>query len=257
MAALQSLLDFALDVTWRAGRITLRYFQTGIAVERKGDNSPVTLADRESEQYLRGAINRYYPDHGIIGEEYGEQASRSEFRWIIDPIDGTKSFVSGVPLYGCLLALVERDHPIVGVAHFPALDETISASVGGGCYWNGRRACVSSVAKLEEATLLASEISRTWENRPEAWRKLNASTYIQRTWGDAYGYALVATGRAEMMFDPKMQIWDCAPFGVILPEAGGTFTDFKGNATISAGESVATNGALFDPVMALLNDSQA
>ncbi len=254
MASLQSLLDFALDAAWRAGRITLRYFQTGVAVERKGDNSPVTLADRESEQYLRDAIQRHFPDHGIVGEEFGEQPSRTEFRWIIDPIDGTKSFISGVPLYGCLLALVERDRPIVGVAHFPALDETVAASLGGGCYWNGRRARVSTVSNLADATLLATEVSRTWEGRQEQWRRLNAATYVQRTWGDAYGYALVASGRAELMFDPKMHIWDCAPFGVILPEAGGTFTDFKGNESISAGESVATNGALFDPVMALLNE---
>jgi len=254
VASLQSLLDFALDIAWRAGRITLRYFQTGVAVERKGDNSPVTLADRESEQYLRDAIQRHFPDHGIVGEEFGEQPSRTEFRWIIDPIDGTKSFISGVPLYGCLLALVERDRPIVGVAHFPALDETVAASLGGGCYWNGRRARVSTVSNLADATLLATEVSRTWEGRQEQWRRLNAATYVQRTWGDAYGYALVASGRAELMFDPKMHIWDCAPFGVILPEAGGTFTDFKGNESISAGESVATNGALFDPVMALLNE---
>jgi len=254
VASLQSLLDFALDAAWRAGRITLRYFQTGVAVERKGDNSPVTLADRESEQYLRDAIQRHFPDHGIVGEEFGEQPSRTEFRWIIDPIDGTKSFISGVPLYGCLLALVERDRPIVGVAHFPALDETVAASLGGGCYWNGRRARVSTVSNLADATLLATEVSRTWEGRQEQWRRLNAATYVQRTWGDAYGYALVASGRAELMFDPKMHIWDCAPFGVILPEAGGTFTDFKGNESISAGESVATNGALFDPVMALLNE---
>lgn len=255
MASLQSLLDFALDLTWQAGRITLRYFQTGAAaVERKGDNSPVTAADRESEQYLRGMINRYYPDHGIIGEEFGEQVSRNDFQWIIDPIDGTKSFISGFPIYGCLLALVERGKPLVGVAHFPALDETVYAALGGGCYWNGRRARVSSVGALANATLLSSEISRTWEDQQAAWRRLNEATYIQRTWGDAYGYAMIASGRAEIMIDSKMHIWDCAPFGVILPEAGGTFTDFKGNATIAAGESVATNGVLFDQVMALLKD---
>ncbi len=252
MTALQSLLDFALDVTWQAGRITLRYFQTGIAVERKGDNSPVTAADRESEQYLRQMINRYYPDHGIVGEEYGEQASQSDFRWIIDPIDGTKSFISGVPLYGCLLALVERDQPLVGIAHFPALDESIFASLGGGCYWNGRRAHVSSVENLSDATLLASEISRGWDNHTDAWQRLHEATYIQRTWGDAYGYALVATGRAEIMLDAKMHIWDSAPFGVIMPEAGGTFTDWTGKSTITSIQTCATNGHLLDPVLEIL-----
>lgn len=255
MNALQSLLDFALDVTWQAGRITLRYFQTGAAaVERKGDNSPVTTADKEAEQYLRGMITRYYPDHGIVGEEYGEQPSRGELRWIIDPIDGTKSFVSGFPIYGCLLALVERDRPLVGVAHFPALDETVFASAGGGCYWNGRRARVSPVTKIAEATLLASEISRTWEEHGGAWQRLNAATYLQRTWGDSYGYAMVATGRAEIMIDPKMHIWDSAPFGVILPEAGGTFTDWAGNATISSLSTLGTNGAVLNDVLKLLKD---
>jgi histidinol-phosphatase len=255
VSSLQSLLDFALDVTWQAGRITLRYFQTGMAaVERKGDNSPVTTADRESEQYLRGMITRYYPDHGTLGEEYGEQPGRGDFRWIIDPIDGTKSFISGFPIYGCLLALVERDRPLVGVAHFPALDETLYASLGGGCYWNGRRARVSTVTTLADATLLGSEISQGWDDKLSAWQRLNAATYIQRTWGDSYGYAMVATGRAEIMVDPKLHIWDAAPFGVILPEAGGTFTDWKGNATITAEDSFSTNGALFDQVLRMLNE---
>jgi len=246
-------LDFALDATWQAGRVTLRYFQAGVAVERKGDDTPVTMADRESEQHLRSLISRYYPDHGIVGEEFGEQVGKTDYRWIIDPIDGTKSFISGFPTYGCLLALVERDRPLIGVAHFPALGETVYAALGGGCYWNGRRARVSLLGKLADATLLGSEISRDWGDHVSAWQRLNMATYIQRTWGDSYGYAMIATGRAEIMIDPKMHIWDSAPFGVILPEAGGTFTDWQGNATITSVQTVATNGALFEPVIGLIN----
>ena len=248
----KSLLDFALDAAWQAGRITLGHFQTGIAVERKGDNSPVTIADRQSEQKLRALINQYWPDHGIIGEEFGQNPTESRYTWIIDPIDGTKSFIHGVPMYAVLVGLTDGDTPLLGVAHFPALNDTVYAARGEGCFWNGRRAHVSSVTDLSDAALLASEMDMGNPQKNEALRRLVEATYIQRTWGDAYGYALVATGRAEIMLDSVMKVWDCAPFPVILEEAGGTFTDWKGTSTIHAGESIATNGKLFDPVMQLV-----
>ncbi|MCS7071651.1 MAG: inositol monophosphatase family protein [Anaerolinea sp.] len=249
----QAALEFALDAAYLAGRITLGYFQAGIKPERKGDNTPVTIADRSAEQKLRELIAAAYPGDGIIGEEYGRSAGETGYTWIIDPIDGTKSFVSGVPIYGCLLALVDRDdQPLVGVAHYPALNETIAAVKGQGAYWNGRRARVSTTADLADAVLLMSDIVGYDERgKGEAFRTLVSATYIQRTWGDSYGYLLVATGRADIMIDPVMNIWDCAPFGVILPEAGGTFTDWRGKPTINAGESIATNGALFDAVLAI------
>jgi histidinol phosphatase-like enzyme (inositol monophosphatase family) len=249
-ADLHSSLEFALDAIWQAGRITLGYFQTGVVAERKGDNTPVTIADRQSEQRLRELIGKYYPDCGIIGEEYGEKPGKNGLTWIIDPIDGTKSFVHGVPLYGCLLALVKNQKPLVGVAHFPALNEMLYASVGGGCYWNGRRAHVSTVADLKEATLLMSEV-KGHGNKATAVQTLIDSTYITRTWGDSYGYALVATGRADIMLDPIMAVWDCGPFGVIMEEAGGTFTDWNGVPTIYGGNAIGTNGVLFEQVMAI------
>jgi histidinol-phosphatase len=152
-----------------------------------------------------------------------------------------------------LLALVVGDETLVGVAHFPALNETIYAARGMGCHWNGRRVLVSPVSKLEDAALLASDIGHydRW-GKAEAFSRLVDATYVQRTWGDAFGYAMVATGRAEIMVDPVMQIWDCAPFGVILPEAGGTFTDWTGKPTIHGGNSIATNGILLDDVMKLV-----
>ena len=243
-------LEFALDAAWQAGRITLGYFQTQPTVERKSDNSPVTIADKEAERKLRALIGQAFPDHGVIGEEFGEQPGASQLTWIIDPINGTKSFVQGVPLYGVLLALVEDQKPLVGVAHFPALNETVYAMRGGGCYWNGRRTHVSAVKHLREAVLLASDINQFERTgKAGAWSRLVDETYIQRTWGDAYGYLLVATGRAEIMLDAKMQVWDCAPLQVIMEEAGGTFTDWQGTPTIYGGESIATNGALFEQVM--------
>ncbi len=251
--SLQSALDFALDAAWQAGRISLGYFQTGVAVERKSDDSPVTRADREAEQKIRELIERHWSGHGIHGEEFGRQPGTNGFTWIVDPIDGTKSFISGVPLYACLIALVQDGMPLVGVAHFPALNETVYAMRGGGCFWNGRRAQVSTVDTLENAVALNSEISQKDENKQAAWLRLCAATTFQRTWGDAYGYALVASGRAEIMLDAVMNVWDCAPFGVILPEAGGTFTDWRGMTTIDGGESLATNGALLDAALAILN----
>jgi histidinol-phosphatase len=248
-----SLLTFALDAAWQAGRITLGYFQTALDVESKKDASPVTRADREAEERIRALIDRFWPDHGIVGEEGGERKARSAYTWIIDPIDGTKSFISGVPLYGCLVALAHNGEPVVGVAHFPALNETLYASRGGGCYLNGRRVRVSSVSSLSNAVLLGSEVT-FGEKAQAAWERLCAATRIQRTWGDAYGYMLVATGRAELMLDPRMNLWDNAPFGVILPEAGGTFTDWRGRATIHAERTIATNGILLGRALALLAD---
>ena len=253
--SLDSLLAFALDAAWQAGRVTLGHYQTGLAAERKADNSPVTLADRQAEQKLRELITAAWPDHALIGEEYGRQPGRvdSGYTWIIDPIDGTKSFISGVPFYAVLLALVKDDQPQLGVIHFPALNEMVYARRGGGCYWNGRPARVSSVSRLADAVLLASDLDTFARfNRQDAFQRLIDATYFQRTWGDAYGYALVATGRAEIMLDPVMALWDCGPLQVILEEAGGTFTDWRGTPTIFGGEAVATNGALFAPVMDLL-----
>ena len=253
--SLDALLAFALDAAWQAGRVTLGYYQSGLAAERKADNSPVTLADRQAEQKLRELITAAWPDHALIGEEYGQQPGRvdSGYTWIIDPIDGTKSFISGVPFYAVLLALVKDDQPQLGVIHFPALNEMVYARRGGGCYWNGRPARVSSVSRLADAVLLASDLDTFARfNRQDAFQRLIDATYFQRTWGDAYGYALVATGRAEIMLDPVMALWDCGPLQVILEEAGGTFTDWRGTPTIFGGEAVATNGALFAPVMDLL-----
>lgn len=250
---LQPLLDFALDAAWQAGRITLGHFQTHVAVERKADYSPVTIADRESEKKLRDLIGRHWPDHAILGEEFGQTGSGAEYTWIVDPIDGTKSFVQGVPLYAVLVALTRERSPLVGVAHFPALNETVYAARGLGCYWNGRRARVSAIKDLKDAVLLGSEVAvQNNAAHSQGWQRLVDATYIQRTWGDAYGYSLVATGRAEIMCDPEVKIWDCAPFQVILEEAGGTFTDWSGTPRIDGGESLATNGLLFDPVMALV-----
>ncbi len=250
----QTLLQFALDAAWQAGRITLGHFQTGIRAERKADNTPVTIADRQAEQKIREMITKYWPDHGIHGEEYGRSATNSRYTWSIDPIDGTKSFISGVPLYSTLLALMDGDKALLGIIHLPALNETIYAVRGEGCFWNGRSAHVSTIDKLENAVALCSEMEsmERYGGLP-AWQRIVNNTYVQRTWGDGYGYALVATGRAEIMADPVLHPWDASPMQIILEEAGGTFTDWQGRPTIHTGNGIATNRLLLDKVLALVN----
>lgn len=250
---LDQLLQFGLNAVWQAGRITLGYFQTAVQAQKKADNSPLTIADQLAEQKIRQLIEAEYPDHAILGEEYGRGQTESRYTWVIDPIDGTKSFVSGVPLYANLLALLDGDEAVVGIINLPALNEVVYAVRGGGCYWNGRRCRVSQTSQLKEAVLLASDLNTFSGAKADGWQRLIGATYIQRTWGNAYGYALVATGRADLMVDPMMALWDAAPLQLILEEAGGTFTDWQGQATIHNEESIATNGRLYKPLMEVLH----
>jgi histidinol-phosphatase len=248
--SLSHLLDFAVDAAWQAGKITLEYFQTNIDVNRKADLSPVTIADRRTEEKLRELIQKHFPDHGIVGEEFGEVKGTSNYRWIIDPIDGTNSYIQGVGLYGVLLGLESGPDSVLGVANFPALTEMVYAARGEGCHWNGRRARVSQISALAEALLLTTDIGALYQHgRGPASERLAAATRMQRTWGDCYGHILVATGRAEIMLDPILSLWDCAALLPILEEAGGTFTDWNGKATIHGGNGISTNGLLFDQVM--------
>ncbi len=254
---LSRFLDFARQTAWEAGRLTLATFQTSHDTEYKEDASPVTIADRAAEQFIRRKIETTFPEHAILGEEFGtSQASGASHRWIIDPIDGTKSFICGVPIYAVLLALEIEGEATVGVAHFPALDEMVSAASGLGCSRNGRACRVSQKAPLSKAILAhadTSSFARQGAERGAAWDRLRAATYYNAGWCDAYGYALVATGRIEVMLDPIMNIWDCAPLLPILREAGGYFGDWKGNERIDGGEALATNALLKDEVLSRLN----
>ncbi len=253
---LRPRLEVALEACWRAGKITLEYFQTGVQVELKTDHTPVTIADRRAEEEIRRWLGRYFPNDAIVGEEGGASAPAAgeAATWYIDPIDGTKSFICGVPFYGALLACEMRRKVVLGIAHFPALNETIWAVQNGGCYWNGRRVRVSEIKKLEEAVLLTTDFYRMEAmDHQAALDRLCRSTKLQRTWGDAYGHILVATGRAEIMIDPKMAVWDSGPLLPIIEEAGGRFTDWQGNATIHSDNAFSTNGHLHEAVAQILN----
>ena len=251
MPTLSELLAVATEAAYLGGRRTLAYFNAGVAVETKADDTPVTVADREAEQVIRARISRSFPNHTIIGEEGGETAGDAAYRWIIDPIDGTKTFIHGVPFYGVLVGVEVAGEPAVGAVYLPAFDEMVSAATGLGCTWNGRTAHVSRVSELAEATLLTTSVTSCMR-RSDAYERLVAQTKLQRTWGDCYGYVLVATGRAEIMLDPAMNPWDCAPLLPILREAGGFFTTWDGTPTIWGPDAVGTNAALHQQVLAIL-----
>lgn len=252
---LKPLLDFATELAYDAGRLTLGYFgRTGdLGLERKADLSPVTLADREAETLIRRRVGARYPEHAVVGEEYGEDDKEATHRWLVDPIDGTKAFVRGVPLYGVLVGLEVEGRIEVGVANFPALGELCAAATGLGCTLNGRAVRVSSAKSLSESTVGFTDIaSFARYNRAEAWERVAAAAYDRRGWSDAYGHMLVATGRLEAMLDPVMNAWDCGPFPVLLREAGGYFGDWAGNETIYGGEALSTTRALLPELLALV-----
>lgn len=252
---LQPYLDFAVETAYQAGQLTLGYFQRGISADFKGDDSPVTLADKEGEALIRSRIEKTYPEHGMLGEEFGDSGEGASHRWLIDPIDGTKSFMRGVPLYGVLLALEIEGRIEVGVAYFPGVGDMVYAASGEGCYWNGRRCQVNDTARLERAFVSFTDV-RGFDKygRGEAWKRLQETTYYNVGWSDAYGHMLVATGRCDLMLDPIMNPWDCGPFPVLLREAGGYAGDWSGNETVYADEMISTTKHLLPQVLALVSD---
>jgi histidinol-phosphatase len=250
MSAYREETDLALRMASEAGKIILSYFQTTIQVETKTDNSPVTIADRKSEEALRNLMERHTPGYGIIGEEFGTQAGKADREWVIDPIDGTKAFIHGVPLFGTLLALLEGGKPVLGVISLPALGHVMHASLGGGCHLDGKPCRVSAVARIEDSLLLDGSVS-TMERlgHGPAWTALRTRAKLHRGWGDCYGHFLVAAGRAEAMVDPIVSVWDVAPMAIILPEAGGRFSALSGNPSVTEGSGVSTNGLVHGDIL--------
>ena len=240
-----TLLQAVAEVAALAGAEAARHFRRPLAVETKADGSPVTLADRNAERAARDWIEARFPADGIHGEELGVSRPGAHRRWLVDPVDGTRAFVKGVPLWGTLVAVVEEERVLAGAAEFPALDERIVAALGQGCWWNGARSSVSHVDALASATVLATDVTfRRTPERGERWRALANRAATARTWGDCYGYLLVATGRAELMCDGTFSPWDAAAVQIAVEEAGGVFTDWNGRRTSFGDGAVATNAAL-------------
>ena len=253
---LHDLLEFSVEIARTAGDITLKYFRREPETHKKTDGSFVTIADREGEAYLRQAILKRFPNDGVVGEEEEERSGSSGRRWIIDPIDGTFAYVHGVPLFGVLIGLeVDGDYSL-GVINIPVLEEMVYAAKGLGCFSNGTPARVSATANLEDALLLCTDFPACDRyGFGVAANAFQQRAKTSRTWGDCYGYVLVATGRADVMLDPVMNLWDCAALLPIMEEAGGTFTDWRGTRTAAAGNAVATNGVLFNEVMSVISNS--
>ncbi len=246
-------LQAALEAAQLGGRLALRHWRQGILTEWKADGSPVTAADRAAETAIREWVAERFPGDGVLGEEFGESPGTTGRRWLIDPIDGTKAFVAGVPLWGSLVAVMEGDRVLAGAASFPAVEEHVAAAPGAGCWHNGSRAAVSRTSALARATVCTTDLSGFPDAaRRAGWDALAHRARVSRTWGDCYGYLLVATGRAEAMLDPVLNPWDGACMQPIIEEAGGVFTDWSGRATALGGSAVATNGGLADEVRAVL-----
>lgn len=248
-------LEVAMAAAAAAGRRTLAHFDPGVTTEVKADDTPVTIADREAETLLRDVLERAFPDHGVVGEEFGASRPGASHQWYLDPIDGTKSFVRGVPLYAVLVGLEIDGRVEVGVAHFPALGEMVAAATGHGTRLNGRRVMVRDTPRLADAfASFTDAASFAKHGRERAWQGIQAATAHRPGWSDAYGHALVATGRVEIMLDPVMHAWDCGPFPVLLREAGGYFGDWSGVETIHGGEAVSCSRVLWphlQPILAL------
>ena len=258
---LSARLQLAREAAIQAGRLVMRYFDQGVEVERKSDNSPVTIADREAEQLLRRLISDAFPDDGILGEEFDEKPGTSGYRWILDPIDGTKSFITGVPLFGTLIGVERGDECAIGVIEMPALDQRVFAAVGHHAWWQRgdaepERTHVSAVDRLADGVYLTTEIDSFAERDASSiHERLEAAAWFSRTWGDCYGYFLLVTGRAAVMVDPVVSLWDAAALYPVLKEAGATMTDWNGRETYQAGEVIATNGHVLEEVLAIFRDS--
>ena len=243
-------IELVSDLARRAGAITLQHFMTKLEIISKADDSPVTIADRSTEEWLRAEVERMFPDDAIVGEEFGSKEGTSGRKWIFDPIDGTKSFIHGVPLYGVMIGVEQDGEMEAGAICIPPLGEMVAAARGKGCWWNGRRAHVSRTARLEDALICTSDIMHHYEHGKGAgWDALCRRVRLVRTWGDCFGYVMVATGRADVMLDAVMSPWDIAALKPILEEAGGRLTDYRGGTCIYSNDSVGSNGVLHDEVL--------
>jgi len=248
---LQDLLRIARQAAVIAGEVIMPLYESALTVELKADRTPVTVADRRAEEAMRTFLERECPGHGVLGEEFGESAGNGPYRWVLDPIDGTKSFIHHVPLFGTLVALERDGIPVAGVIACHAVGETIAAAEGEGAWLNGQPAHVSAESSLADATVSMTSFKRMPRYYPKGFDALCDGAGLLRSWGDCYGYLLVASGRIEAMLDPVVNHWDVAALWPIIREAGGRLTTWSGEERV--GESaVASNGAVHDELIRVL-----
>jgi histidinol-phosphatase len=250
--------EVAVEVAQRAGQLALGYYDADLPVEWKPDLTPVTEADREAESYLRKRLLEAFPDDGFLGEESGDFPSVSGYRWIIDPVDGTRNFVRGIPIWANLVGLEYKGEPILGVASVPVLKQLYRALRGEGSFRDDRPLRVSTVASLSEAIMFYSSIS--WfikAGRRDVFLDLAARTQRQRGFGDFYGFLLVAQGSGELMIEHGVHVWDIAAMKPIVEEAGGRLTDWDGQSNIHRPDVIASNGRLHEVALKILQAKTA
>jgi len=245
-------LETAIQAARAAGEVALKYFRTALTVEYKGDASPVTRADRECEQLIVEILRTAFPDYGVLGEEFGEREGAGA-RWIVDPIDGTKNFIRGIPYFATLIALEEEGEVTTGVIHAPAMDDLLYAQRGGGAFDKRGRLQVSDIESLRQGTVVfggldAFHVRHLWPG----FEALVRGSDRQRGFGDYFGHTFIARGQAEAMVELDLKPYDVAPLKIIIEEAGGRFTDLKGVATIYGDEAVTSNGRVHDEVLELM-----
>ena len=250
---MDAILSAAVEAAQAAGEIAQHYFRTNLSVETKADRTPVTRADRECEACISEMLSRRFPDHGFLGEELGERPGKNDVRWIIDPIDGTKNFIRGIPFFAVLIALEEAGEITAGVMYAPALGELLYARKGQGTFANDRRVQVSDIGQLDRAMLIHGGLNDL-KARPcwPAFLALVDGTARQRGFGDALGHSLVICGQAEVTLEPEIKPWDVAPTKILVTEAGGRYSDFVGSPSIYTGTAVISNGRVHDAVIATL-----
>ncbi|HCV00100.1 MAG: histidinol phosphate phosphatase [Dehalococcoidia bacterium] len=252
---LKELTSIARRAASIAGEVVMPFFEEPLTIELKADGTPVTVADLRAEEAMRELFARETPSFAVLGEEQGESESDGQYRWVIDPIDGTKSFIHRVPLFGTLVALEKDGKPVIGVVACHAVSETAWASQGGGAFLNGEPTRVSAITSLKEATVLTTSPTSLQARSPEGFAKLGHQAALTRGWGDCYGYLAVVAGRAEAMIDPEVNHWDIAPFPILLEEAGGRLTTWSGMDGAGK-DAVATNGLVHEALQAILAEKE-
>ena len=247
------LKSFAKELAMASGNLIKNYWRTDINIETKADESPVTIADKKSEELMREMIMKQFPDHGILGEEFGEHNKDAEYKWILDPIDGTKSFICGTVTFGTLIALTKNHQPVLGVINQPILDEFLIGD-NETAELNGRSVKVRDCSDLSKAILLTTDhLNVEKYQKIKKFEELIHKVKLYRQWGDCYGYYLVATGYADIMIDPIMSIWDMMALIPVIRGAGGTITDYHGSDPVHGASIIATGGKIHQEVISILN----
>ena len=256
MKELIELKKFCKLLVDESGNIIRQYFRTGVNIESKADLSPVTIADKKAEEKMRELIMKEYPAHGILGEEFGDHNSNAEYRWVLDPIDGTKSFICGTITFGTLIALMKNNEPVLGVINQPILNEFL---IGDNkiSELNGRITKVRECKDLSSAVLLTTDhLDIGKYQNIKAFENLMHKVKYYRMWGDCYGYYLVATGYADIMIDPIMNTWDLMALIPVIRGARGVISDYQGNDPVQGNSIVATSGSIHNAVIKIINDQE-